>query len=149
MKESTARTRAPEVKEKAEKLLRAALSKKAHNPVLLNLEGLSSLTDYFLIVSGNTERQVTAISEAILESARQAKLTRFSKEGVAQGNWALLDYGDVIVHIFRRPVREFYDLEGLWIEAEREEFSEDIKKEIHEADALEDVDEWEDFETFE
>ncbi len=130
--------------EKSETLLKAALSKKAQNPVLLNLVGVSSLTDYFLIVSAATEKQVTAIAEAILEAAGKAKIERYSKEGVSQGNWALLDYGDVIVHVFRSPVREFYDLEGLWVEVPRQEFSDELKKEIELASEAED--EWDDFE---
>jgi ribosome-associated protein len=132
------------IRERADILLKAALSKKAQNPVLLNLVGISSLADYFLIVSGVTERQVTAIAEAILMTAKEAKIQRRSKEGVAQGTWALLDFGDIIVHVFKKETREFYDLEGLWIEAAREKFSDDIKQEIQDAAAIED--EWDDFE---
>lgn len=130
--------------EKSEILLKAALSKKAQNPVLLNLFGVSSLTDYFLLVSAATEKQVTAIAEAILEAAGKLKIKRYSKEGVSQGNWALLDYGDVIVHVFKNTVREFYDLEGLWVEVPRQEFSDELKREIELAS--ETKDEWDDFE---
>jgi len=118
-------------RDKAEILLRAALSKKALDPVLIRLEGLTSLADYFLIVSARSGRQVKAVAEAILTEARQHRLERFSAEGVQEGNWALLDYGDVVVHVFQTPVREFYDLEGLWAEAPREPFSGDLLREIH------------------
>ena len=125
-------------KDKAFFLLRVALSKKAMEPVLVRLIGLTSITDYFLLVSGNSAKQVQAIAEAVLEDAKKHKIDRLSAEGVHQGNWALLDYGDVIVHIFRKPIREFYDLEGLWAEAPREQFPDDIQKEIDLAAEAED-----------
>jgi len=111
-------------------LLRAALTKKAVDPVLVRLEGLTSITDYFLLITGDSGKQVTAIAEAVLEDARKHKIERLSAEGLHQGNWALLDYGDVIVHIFRKPIREFYDLEGLWAEAPRVNLPQDIQEEI-------------------
>ncbi len=117
-------------KAKAVFLLRAALSKKAFDPVLIRLKGLTSITDYFLVLSGGSTRHVTAIAETVVESARREKIERLSSEGVHQGNWALLDYGDVIVHVFREPVREFYDLEGLWSEAPLEKLPEDLVREI-------------------
>jgi ribosome-associated protein len=136
-------------KQKAEILLRAALSKKALKPLLIRLRELTSLTDYFLIVSGRSAKQVKAIAEAVLFDARKRKIPRYSSEGIAQGNWALLDYGDVIVHVFQPLVREFYDLESLWSEAPRENFSPDILEEIEEAtqSATREDEEWEDLET--
>ena len=120
-------------KEKAEILLRAALSKKALSPVLIRLAGLTSLTDYFLIVSGRSGKHVKAVAEAVLMDARQRKIPRYSSEGVNQGNWALLDYGDVVVHVFQQATREFYDLEGLWSEAPIETFSPALLTEIEAA----------------
>ncbi len=129
---------------RAEILLRAALSKKALDPVLIRLQGLTSVADYFLIVSARSGKQVKAVAEAVLSDARKHKIQRYSPEGVQKGNWALLDYGDVVVHIFQKPTREFYDLEGLWAEAPREVFPPDVLKEIQaaaqEPDELED--EW-------
>jgi ribosome-associated protein len=128
-------------KAKAVSLLRAALSKKALDPVLIRLKGLTSITDYFLVLSGSSTRHVTAIAEAVVESARKQRIDRLSSEGVHQGNWALLDYGDVIVHVFREPVREFYDLEGLWSEAPLEKLPDDLIREIEaeaEPEAVED-----------
>lgn len=137
----------PEIspKEKAEIFLRAALSKKAVNPVLIRLAKLTSLTDYFLIVSAGSRKQVKAIAEAILEDANHRGIPRLSMEGVQQSGWALLDYGDVIVHIFQKAVREFYDLEGLWAEAPREAFPESLKEEIEAAADTTEEDEWADF----
>lgn len=118
---------------KATELLSAALAKKALEPVVMDLRGLSTLADYFLIVSGRSGKHVTAVAEAVLEHARSLKFPRLSAEGVSEGNWALLDYGDVIVHVFRRATREFYDLEGLWCEAPRVIFSGQLAKEIEAA----------------
>ncbi|MFC1833376.1 ribosome silencing factor [Thermodesulfobacteriota bacterium] len=133
-------------KEKAEILLRAALSKKAQKPILIRLSELTTLADYFLIVSARSTRQVKAVAEAVRIDARRNGLRRLSSEGIEQGNWALLDYGDVVVHIFYTPVREFYDLEGLWAEAPREEFPEDILQEIDNMeDDVEDDDDWDSF----
>ncbi|MGB9617990.1 MAG: ribosome silencing factor, partial [Desulfomonilaceae bacterium] len=108
----------------------AALAKKAFNPVVMDLKGLSALTDYFLIVSGSSAKHVTAVAESVIEHARSMNILRLSAEGVREGNWALLDYGDVIVHVFRQSTREFYDLEGLWREAPRVAFSGELGKEI-------------------
>jgi ribosome-associated protein len=113
-------------KEKAVILLRAAVAKKAVKPVLIRLDRVTVLTDYFLIVSAGSAKHVKAIAEAVIEDARERNIVRYSVEGVHQGNWALLDYGDVIVHIFREPTREFYDLEGLWAEAPREPIPDDL-----------------------
>jgi ribosome-associated protein len=129
-------------KEKAELLLRAALTKKAMNPVLIRLEKLSSLTDYFLIVSAGSGKQVKAIAEAILEESRTVHMKPFSVEGTTQGHWALLDYGDVIVHVFFEPTRDFYDLEGLWAEAPREKLPEDVLQELEAAKGRYDEEEW-------
>jgi ribosome-associated protein len=130
-------------KEKAETLLRAAASKKAANPVLIRLDGLTVLTDYFLIVSAGSAKHVTAVAEAVIEDARSRKIVRYSAEGVHQGHWALLDYGDVIVHIFHQPIREFYDLEGLWAEAPREPIPDDILAELENVtEEPEEEDEW-------
>ncbi len=117
-------------KAKSLMLLRSALSKKAFNPVLIRLLGLTAITDYFLIISGVSGKHVHAIAETVLEEGRRNRLERISAEGVHQGNWALIDFGDVIVHVFQPTVREFYDLEGLWSEAPRESFPEDILADI-------------------
>jgi ribosome-associated protein len=133
MNDSTKEVTTLDSKEKAEILLRVALGKKALNPTLLKLSGLASFTDYFLVLSARSGRQVKAIAEAIMEQGKKLKLNRISAEGVNQGAWALLDYGDVVIHVFHTPVREFYDLEGLWVEAPREKFPKDILAEIETA----------------
>jgi len=99
--------------------LKAAIEKKARDPVLLELKGISSITDYFLLCTGKSDRQVQAIAQAIEEELKKNGIRPLGQEGTAQGKWILMDYGDVVVHIFLEPIRKFYDLEGLWIEAPR------------------------------
>lgn len=95
-----------------------ARDKKGDNLILLDLRGRSTLTDYLLLVSGRSDRQVLAIADHIhTEFKRQHQLYPLSVEGMDKGRWVLLDYGDVTIHVFQQPVREFYDLEGLWSEA--------------------------------
>jgi ribosome-associated protein len=120
-------------KDKSIALLRAALTKKALNPVLLKLDKVTPITDYFLIVSAGSAKQVQAVADAVEDEARGRGFKRLSSEGVQQGNWALLDYADVIVHIFQPSIREFYDLEGLWSEAPRETLPEDVLQEVEAA----------------
>ena len=99
--------------------LKAATSKKALDIVLLDLRGLSNITDYFLIISGNSDRHVQGIAEAILENMEKEGHRPLGIEGLSQGRWVLLDYDDVVIHIFYEPVRRYYDLEGLWADAPR------------------------------
>jgi ribosome-associated protein len=99
--------------------LKAALEKKALDPVLLELKGASSFTDYFLLCSGKSDRQVQAIAQGIEEALKKKGIRPLGQEGMVGGRWILMDYEDVVVHIFLEPVRRFYDLEGLWIEAKR------------------------------
>jgi ribosome-associated protein len=72
------------------------------------------ITDYFLIMSGNTERQSKTISAAVQEELEKSGIRPIGKEGESEGKWVLLDYGDVVVHIFRTQEREYYQLERLW-----------------------------------
>jgi len=95
-----------------------ALDKKGMDLKLLNVCELSSLTDYLLLVSGRSDRQVQAIAENIrTEFKSKHDLLPLAIEGMSQGRWVLLDYGEIMVHVFQQPIREFYDLEGLWSEA--------------------------------
>ncbi len=95
-----------------------ALDKKAFDVRLLNVTGLSTLTDFLLIVSGGSDRQVQAITESIeLGMKKEHSVMPLAIEGKQEGRWVLLDYGDVMVHVFQQPVRQYYDLEGLWTEA--------------------------------
>ena len=99
--------------------IKAALGKKAMNLVALDVHDLTSFADIFIICSGRSNRQVNAIAEHIQVDLKKHKIKPLSVEGVGDGHWVLLDYGHVIIHVFYEPVREFYDLEGLWMDAKR------------------------------
>lgn len=100
-------------------LTNAALDKKALNATILNVEGMASYADYFLICSGNSPRQVQAIADWVEKVGRENGVHPLSVEGQSSGKWVLMDFGSVVVHAFYEPVREFYDLEGLWADAPR------------------------------
>jgi ribosome-associated protein len=93
------------------------MERKAIDPVLIEVTRLTSMTDYFLIASGNSSRQVQAISRHLERAMRDKGHRPLGIEGEQEGQWILMDYGDVIIHIFYEPIRGFYDLEGLWNEA--------------------------------
>lgn len=93
--------------------------RKALDPILFHVGELTSITDYFVIASGSSTRQVQAIARHVQRKMREAGFRIAGLEGESEGQWVLLDYGDVVIHIFYQPFREFYDLEGLWIEAPR------------------------------
>ncbi|MFM7141012.1 MAG: ribosome silencing factor [Alphaproteobacteria bacterium] len=97
----------------------AALDKKATDVVLLDVRGLTSIVDWFVIASGRSDTQVRAIAESVEEACRGLGRRPLWVEGLRHGQWVLLDYGDVVVHVFYGPVREFYDLERLWAKAPR------------------------------
>lgn len=93
---------------------RAAESKKSIDLKVLDLQGISSFTDYFLICSGTNTRQNQAISNEIEEQLAKLGEKPFSTEGYDTANWILMDYGDFVIHIFQEDTRKFYDLERLW-----------------------------------
>lgn len=95
-----------------------AEEKKASNIVLLDIRNVSIIADYFVICSGNSERQVKAIARDIEENLDMQDVHPTSKEGMDQGRWVLLDYGDVIVHVFAPVERDYYRLEKLWSNAQ-------------------------------
>jgi ribosome-associated protein len=97
----------------------AALEKKALAPVLIDVSAMASYTDFIGIVSGRSDRQVDAIAESVRQAMKQHGRMTLGQEGMGNGRWTLLDFGSVVIHVFHHPVREFYDLESLWIEAPR------------------------------
>ncbi|MBU6374846.1 MAG: ribosome silencing factor [Bdellovibrionales bacterium] len=106
-------------KERALECARAALEKKAENIRVLDLTRLSGFTDYFVICSGLSDRQVQAIATSVEQhlEAQGAELVNF--EGFSDGRWVLMDFGDVVVHVFQDALRDYYDLENLWADAPR------------------------------
>ena len=91
-----------------------ASDKLAEDIVLLDLRGLAPFTDYFLIMSAESSRQIEALEEDLTQALRQAGVQRHRREGTPASGWVLLDFSDVIIHIFSPEEREFYDLEQLW-----------------------------------
>jgi ribosome-associated protein len=96
-----------------------ALDKKALDLLILDVQQQSSFTSFFIICSGTSDRHVQAIASHIEASGKQAGVYPLGMEGLREGRWILLDYGDIVIHIFHEPVRKFYDLERLWTAAPR------------------------------
>ena len=105
----------------AHKVAEIALSKKGYDIRILNLESLAAMTDYFVIISGEADVHVNAIAKAIDIELSKEGIKPFGSEGVREGRWALLDCVDVVVHIFKESIRQFYLLEKLWGDAPTEE----------------------------
>lgn len=101
------------------KAVQAALDKKASNVVVLDLRHTPAFTDYFILCSGQNQRQVKAIADAIEESLRAARVKPAHIEGYDRAEWVLMDFFTFIVHVFTPQTREFYSLERLWGDAER------------------------------
>ncbi|MGD8981827.1 MAG: ribosome silencing factor [Desulfobacterales bacterium] len=99
--------------------INAVMGKKALDLVVLDVRKLTSFSDIFIICSGRSNRQVSAIAEYVEVNLKKHDIKPLSVEGKKEGHWVLLDYGHVIIHVFYEPVRAFYDLEGLWIDAKR------------------------------
>ncbi|MGH7966813.1 MAG: ribosome silencing factor [Candidatus Binatia bacterium] len=95
----------------------SALDKKAYDLVILEVSAFTSVADYFLICTGRSDVQVQSICRAIEESLATSGVKPLAVEGFTHGQWVLMDFGDVVVHIFYETVRSFYNLEGLWAQA--------------------------------
>jgi ribosome-associated protein len=98
-----------------------AMERKAGELVALDLRGISSATDYFLIASGSSDTQVRSIAEHIIEELRAEGVRPGHVEGLEGGHWVLVDYIDFVVHVFHPQARSFYQLEGLWGDAPRQD----------------------------
>ncbi|HEV8325086.1 MAG TPA: ribosome silencing factor [Myxococcota bacterium] len=97
----------------------AILDKKGLSVVALDLRGLTDYADALVIASGTSDRHVMAIGEAVVDAFGVAGERALGVEGMERGHWILIDYGDIVVHVFHEPVRALYDLEGLWTDATR------------------------------
>lgn len=98
---------------------RVADDAKAEDVVVLDVRGLSSFTDFFVIMSGRSTRHVQALAESLENELRSKRIKTSRTEGLQEGTWVLLDFGEVVVHVFYHEQRDFYDLEGLWHDAPR------------------------------
>lgn len=113
-----------ETKEIAQKIAAAANEKKAKDILLLNMEGLSPVTDFYVVCSAGNSTLVKAIADNIEDKLAEAGVHPTHKEGYADARWVLLDYGDVVAHVFLGEERDFYNLEQLWADAPSESFVE-------------------------
>jgi ribosome-associated protein len=119
------KTAANESRERAVAAARAAASKLAVDIVILDVRNLIVITDYFVIATGGTERQVRTIVEAVEKTLRDAGERPIRREGESEGRWVLLDYVDTVVHVFAQKERDYYDLERLWRDAPTLEWEEE------------------------
>jgi ribosome-associated protein len=97
----------------------AALSKKALQVTILDVRGKVDYADYLVLASGQSDRHVQAIAAAVDERMKRQRASSRGVEGLGHAQWVLMDFGDIVVHVFHRPLRSIYDLEGLWMDAER------------------------------
>jgi ribosome-associated protein len=104
----------------AKKIANLTLTKKAHDVLVMDLKKLTDVADYFVICSADSEPQVKAISEAVLDGTAKSGLDVWRSEGLSERHWIILDYVDVVVHIFLKDVRKFYNLDKLWGDAKIE-----------------------------
>ena len=100
-------------------IAQAGLDKKAEDVLVLDVRGLTSYADYFVLMTADSERQAGAIADSVDEKMKANGSTRVGAEGYETGRWILIDYGDVVAHVMSRDARGFYDLEGLWADAPR------------------------------
>ena len=110
----TAEAQALEASEVARKAVEAASDKQASDIVLLNVRSICSFADYFVICSADSERQMKAIYEEIEQDLKKDGVLPHHHEGTVDSGWLLIDFGDVIIHIFAPPEREYYQLDELW-----------------------------------
>jgi ribosome-associated protein len=111
--------------------IEAALDKKAQDAVVLELAGICSFTDYFLVCTGTSTRHNQTIADSIEETLKRHGVRPLHVEGHTEGEWILLDYVDFVVHIFSSRAREFYDLERLWRAGKRRDAHELIGQQTH------------------
>jgi len=112
-------TRVIESKTLALKIAEAALDKKAEEVVVIDVSEKVDYTDYLVVCSGSSERQVRTIAFEVEKRLKDSRITPFGIEGENDSRWVLMDFGSVIVHVFYRDTRQVYDLDGLWLDADR------------------------------
>ena len=105
--------------QRARSAARIMIDKSAQDLCIMDVRELTSFADFFIICSGRSVRQVQSIAEHTLLTLKREDIKPIGVEGKRDSEWMLLDYGDIVIHIFHEPLREFYDLEGLWSEARR------------------------------
>lgn len=108
-----------QVKKMAQIAYHALEDKKGEDICMIDIAGISPLADYFIITNGTSDSQVKALVDNVEEKMHEAGHSQIQREGFQSGNWVLLDYGDVVVHVFDKENREFYHLERIWSDGRR------------------------------
>ncbi len=108
-----------QVKKMAQIAYHALEDKKGEDICMIDISGISPLADYFIITNGTSDSQVKALVDNVEEKMHEAGHSQIQREGLQSGNWVLLDYGDVVVHVFDKENREFYHLERIWSDGRR------------------------------
>ncbi len=103
--------------EKVKMAAHLAVGKKGHDIIALEIGKVSLISDYFLIVSGFNQRHVQSLADSIVEGLKEVDIEPLNQAGYREGRWVLLDYSDIVVHIFQDEERKFYNLERLWSDA--------------------------------
>ncbi len=116
--------------ELSDKIAQLALEKKGKDIQVLDLRGLTDVTDFFIIITGESDIHVKTLANYIEKELREEKIRAWHKEGYTQLQWVLLDYIEVVVHIFRPEVREYYSLERLWADAKLTRVEDDAENRI-------------------
>jgi ribosome-associated protein len=117
-------------KELAHRISELIFTKKGFNVVTIDLSKLVSFTDYFVICSADSDTQVKAISDQVDKTLSEEGVKCWHKEGLKALSWVLMDYVDVVVHIFKKDAREFYNLEKLWGDAPTEKMTDPLEKKV-------------------
>jgi ribosome-associated protein len=112
----------------AKKIAQLTLTKKAHDVVLLDLRKVSDMTDFFVVCSADSDIQVKAIADAVMDGTDELGVSAWHSEGLSQRQWVLLDYIDIVVHIFHKEVRRFYSIEKLWGDAKIETITDEAEE---------------------
>lgn len=112
----------------AKKIAGLTLTKKAYNVLIMDLRKITNITDFFVICSADSDTQVNAITNAVIDGTEKLGIKAWRTEGLMQKQWVIIDYVDVVVHIFLKEVRKFYNLEKLWGDAKIEIVTDQVQK---------------------
>ncbi len=112
----------------AKKLAKLAFIKKAHKITLIDLRKISDVTDFFIICSGDSDTQVRAIANSIMEEVKKLNISSYHFEGFENAEWIIIDFVDIVFHVFQNKTREFFNLEKIWGEAKQDILQEKISK---------------------
>jgi ribosome-associated protein len=123
-------TKSPSSKQLLKLTLQSLEDNKAFDVVSINLIGRSSIADYMIVASGNSSRQVTSMADNLVKTYKEIGLRPSSPEGMSNGDWVLIDAKDILIHIFRPEVRDFYSLEKMWLKNQDETSVDNIQNKV-------------------